>query len=70
MSEKIELDKPTKNNHGWFVGVENDVYHYLHRDGVIRESIVYFGENMGYFATEAQALAAIEAYQAKQEATK
>ena len=64
MSEKIKLDKPVQNGLGWYVGVKDDYYHYLNDDGVIREGVSC------YFATEAEALAAIARFEAKQEVTK
>jgi hypothetical protein len=37
---------------------------------VVRQHIFYHGERLGYFATEAEALAVIAKYEASQEATK
>jgi hypothetical protein len=66
MSEKIELDKPVQNAYGWYVGVKDDYYHYLHADGVIRDGATHSGNDSGYFTTEAEALAVIARYEAKQ----
>lgn len=55
--------------HGkWYVPVPRcHGGYYLHRDGVVRYSTDYNGEMTGYFDTESEASAAIEAYEAKQE---
>jgi hypothetical protein len=51
----------------WYVPAWNAGY-YLHRDGVVRQHIFHHGERLGYYATEAEALAAIAKFEAKQEA--
>jgi hypothetical protein len=73
MSETTRLDHPRQNTYGWFgwyVRAAASFSNYLHADGVIRESIRHGGNDSGYFATEAEALAAIAKFQASQEATK
>jgi hypothetical protein len=52
----------------WYVPAWNPGY-YLHRDGVVRRNIFHNGKRLGYYATEAEALAAIAKFEAKQEAT-
>ncbi len=64
MKDTTRLCKPGRNINGWFVGVEDDVVFYLHSDGIVRESTCFRGKWTGYFATEADALAAIEAWKA------
>jgi len=64
MSEKVELDQPEKNTYGWYVGVKDDYYYYLHADGVIRDGATHSGNYSGYFATEAEALAVIAKFEA------
>jgi hypothetical protein len=53
----------------WYVPAWRPGY-YLHRDGVVRDSTYHHGERLGYYETEAEALAAITKFQAKQEVTK
>ena len=66
MSEKIKLNEPRQNNHGWYVGVANESRLYLHRDCMVRKSTKNeSGRWTGYFATEEKALAAINKYKAK-----
>jgi hypothetical protein len=52
----------------WYVPARNLGY-YIHRDGVVRQNIFYHGERFGYYESEAEALAAIAKFEAKQEAT-
>jgi hypothetical protein len=52
----------------WYVPAWRPGY-YLHRDGVVRQHIFHHGERLGYYATEADALAVIAKYEASQEAT-
>jgi hypothetical protein len=52
----------------WYVPAWRPGY-YLHRDGVVRQSTFHNGERLGYYATEAEALAVIARYEASQEAT-
>jgi hypothetical protein len=53
----------------WYIPAWRPGY-YLHRDGVVRQHIFHHGERLGYFATEAEALAAIAKFEkANQEAT-
>jgi hypothetical protein len=66
MSERIELDAPDRNPHGWYVGVANETSRYLHRNGEVRKTTESEAGWTGYFATEAEAVAAIEKYAAKQ----
>jgi len=70
MSEKVELDQPEKNPHGWYVGVANETSRYLHRNGEVRKTTESEAGWTGYFATEAEALAVIAKFQkANKEAT-
>ena len=53
----------------WYVPIDHTwdgIPRYLHADGVIRGSTFNGGEPSGYFASEAEAQAVIDAYQAKQ----
>jgi len=53
----------------WYIPAWRPGY-YLHRDGVVRQHIFHHGQRLGYYATEAEALAVIAKFQASQEATK
>ena len=54
----------------WYIPAWRPGY-YLHRDGVVRQSTFHHGERLGYYATEAEALAVIAKFEkANQEATK
>jgi hypothetical protein len=46
----------------WYVPAWRAGY-YLHRDGVVRQRILHGGERLGYYATEAEALAVIAKFQ-------
>jgi hypothetical protein len=46
----------------WYVPAWRPGY-YLHRDGVVRQNIFHGGERLGYYATEAEALATIAKFQ-------
>jgi hypothetical protein len=51
----------------WYVVVGNTGMYYLHKDGIVRNSTNdEAGTFPGYFDTEAEANAAIEAYQKKE----
>ena len=50
----------------WYVPAWTPGY-YLHRDGVVRHSTYHGGERTGYFDTEADALVAIEKFEAANE---
>jgi hypothetical protein len=53
----------------WYIPAWRPRY-YLHRDGVVRQSTFHHGERLGYYATEAEALAVIAKFEkANQEAT-
>lgn len=53
----------------WYVPAWRPGY-YLHRDGVVRQHIFHHGERLGYYATEAEALATIAKFEkANKEAT-
>jgi hypothetical protein len=53
----------------WYVPAWNPGY-YLHRDGVVRHSTFHGEKRLGYYESEAEALAAIAKFEAKQEVTK
>ena len=67
--KRIELPRSSGPSPQWYVPAWNPGY-YLHRDGVVRQHIFHHGERLGYYATEAEAQAAIDAYQEKQKVTK
>ena len=46
----------------WYVPAWQPGY-YLHRDGVVRQNIFHNGDRLGYYATEADALAAIAKFE-------
>jgi hypothetical protein len=52
----------------WYVPAWRPGY-YLHRDGVVRQHIFHRGERLGYYKSEAEALAVIAKFEANQEAT-
>jgi hypothetical protein len=49
----------------WYVPAWRPGY-YLHRDGVVRQHIFHHGERLGSYESEAEALAVIAKFQAKQ----
>jgi hypothetical protein len=53
----------------WYVPAWRPGY-YLHRDGVVRQHIFHNGERLGYYASEAEALAVVLKYEAKAEVAK
>ena len=48
----------------WYVPAWRPGY-YLHRDGVVRQHIFHHGERLGYYESEAEALAVIAKFEAK-----
>lgn len=48
----------------WYIPAWNPGY-YLHKDCVIRQGIFYHGQQMGYYATEAEALDMVAKFQAE-----
>ena len=68
--KRIELPRSSGPSPQWYIPAWNPGY-YLHRDGVVRQHIFYHGERLGYYKSEAEALAAIAKFEkANQEVTK
>lgn len=65
-----QLNARQSVNHGKWCASTGDGFNYLHTDGVVRFSTMSNGNWTGFFSTEAEAKAAIDAYQVKQEAAK
>ena len=60
--KRIELPRSSGPSPQWYVPAWRPGY-YLHRDGMVRQHIFHHGERLGYYATEAEALAAIAKFQ-------
>jgi hypothetical protein len=65
-----QLNARQSVNHGKWCASTGDGFNYLHTDGVVRFSTMSNGNWTGFFLTEAEAKAAIDAYQEKQKVTK
>jgi len=55
--EKVKLDLPKHNKHGWYVNVASSLTDYLQTDGTIKD-----GAKNGYWATEEEAVKARNKY--------
>ena len=69
MIPKVLNDPRHKHAGQFYVPVDHTadgIPRYLHRDGIVRGSTFNGGEPSGYFATQSEAQAAIDAYKARQ----